>query len=311
MYLIRGAVVALSAFCLLWLALSATVISGWKMLGGRRRLFTNSAALYGARVFPLFGALVVVALFVVPSYLYLEPRAGDEALGVLAIALASGGAIILASGFVSGLWAWWQASRLISACVAGSVPLDIAAGVSAFQISGAGPALAVAGIRQPKLLVSSHANSLLNADEMRVAIRHELSHIDHRDNFKKLMLRFCICPFLAPLERAWLQATEIAADDDAAYDERSALDLASALIKISRMSRRSPMPVLVTSLVAEPEGFVATRVDRLLTWRPRELPLPSRFRMRVPVAVITIACVALTYVSVLVRMHQLTEILVR
>ena len=312
MYLIRGGVVSLSVFSVLWLVLSAAVVCGWKIPGVRRRsLSTRPASLYAARVFPLVAALTVVLVFVVPSYLYFEPRDGDEPIGTLAIALASCGALVLLSGLLNAVWAWLKASRLVSAWVAGSASLDIVAGVSAFQMSGPGPALAVAGIGHPKLLVSSHASALLTGDEMRAAMRHELAHIAHRDNLKKLALRFCICPFLAPLERAWLRASEIAADDAASHDESSALELASALIKISRMSLRSPVPELVTSLVAEGDGFIAARVDRLLTWKPRECSRPPRLRMRVPVAVVTIAGVVLTYGAALARLHHLTEILVR
>jgi Zn-dependent protease with chaperone function len=183
--------------------------------------------------------------------------------------------------------------------------------VPSFQTSGTAPLLAVAGLGRPKLLVSDAAARMLDAAELEVAIRHELAHVRHRDNLKKLVLRFCAFPSLPTLERAWLQAAEMDADDEAVRDERSALDLASALIKASRFSPRVSAPELAMDLVSHAPGAVPARVDRLLAWKPRVPPSPRWLPIALPAALATAMVAGLTYMWALARVHQMTELLLR
>lgn len=55
------------------------------------------------------------------------------------------------------------------------------------------------------------------------------------DNLKKLVFRFCFFPGMAKLESAWSQVAELAADDAAVSNMDDAVNLASALVKVSRL----------------------------------------------------------------------------
>ncbi len=310
MYLIRGSIISLGVFFLVYVALSLLAGVGWGALRRDHRS-VSSAAAYGFRILPLAAALVVVAVFTVPSFLWLEPRWDDEPIGIAALALASAGAVILIFGTINALLAWMQTSRCVSSWTSDSRMLNLEATVPAFQTPESAPLLAVAGLCRPKLLVSGCARRLLDPGELEVAIRHELAHVRSRDNLKKLLLRACAFPFLGALEHAWLEAAEINADDEAVKDERSALDLASALIKVSRLSPRVPGPELAVDLVSGAPGAVAARVERLLSWTPRVRPQRRLLPIAVPAAAVAVMAAGLTYMWVLARVHQFTEFLVR
>lgn len=310
MYFIRGGVIALGVFFLVYAALSLLVGVGWRALHRDRRR-VSSATAYSLRILPLAAALVVVALFTVPSFLRFEPLWDDEPIGSPALALASAGAVILIFGIINALLAWMRTSRSVSSWIADSQTLKLWATVPAFQTPESAPLLAVAGLCRPKLLVSGCARRLLDPGELDVAIRHELAHVRRRDNLKKLLLRACAFPFLGALERAWLEAAEIKADDEAVQDERSALDLASALLKASRFSPRVPGPELAMDLVSGAPGAVAARVERLLSWTPRACPQRRLLPIAVPASLVAVVAAGLAYMWVLARVHQLTEFLVR
>jgi len=310
MYFIRCGVIALSVFFLVYAGLSLLVSAGWRTLHreGRR---TSSVAAYGLRIFPLLAAFVAVVLFTIPSFLRFEPRWDEEPIGIAVLVLAAGGAAILILGMVNVLRAWMCTRRSVFSWIADSQALKLEAAVPAFQTCESAPLLAVAGLRRPKLLLSGRARQLLDPGELEVAIRHELAHVRRCDNLKKLLLRACAFPFFGALERAWLAAAEISADDDAVQDEQSALDLASALLKLSRLSPREPSPELAMDLVSGSPGAVAARVERLLSWTPHA-PRPHRLAgIALPAVIMAVATIAFSYVSLLDRVHQLTELLVR
>jgi hypothetical protein len=306
MYLLRWAVSSFGVFFLLYAGLSLAVTLSWLTL--RNRL--SATALFTLRVLPLFCAFAIVLLVAVPSFFYLEPRSAKESLGAAGILTALGGGAVILTGMISVVLAWRRASRFLTSCAAHSQKLATDVGVPAFEVSGLAPALLVGGICRPRLLVSGRAAELLSQREMDVAIRHELAHIRRRDNLKKLVLHFCVFPFLAGLDREWLMAAEIAADDAAVNDEQAALELASALLKIARDSSSIPMPALAMSLVPERGAAVSARVERLLSWKR---PASQRSSWRTLAVLATgIAVVTVTYYPwVLAQMHEFTELLVR
>ncbi|HXP63054.1 MAG TPA: M56 family metallopeptidase [Dongiaceae bacterium] len=310
MYFIRGGVIAMSVFVLVYVALSLLVGAGWRALHRDRRR-VSSATAYGFRILPLVAAIVVVALFTVPSFLRFEPRWDDEPIGIAALALASAGAAILIFGIVKALLAWIQTSRCVSSWTSDSRTLNLETAVPAFQTPESAPLLAVAGLCRPKLLISGCARRLLDPGELEAAVRHELAHVRRRDNLKKLLLRACAFPFLDALDRAWLEAAEINADDEAVQDERSALDLASALLKVSRLAPRVRGPELAMDLVSGAPGAVTARVEWLLSWTPQARPRRRLIPIGVPAALVAAVAAGLAYMWVLARVHQFTELLVR
>ena len=59
------------------------------------------------------------------------------------------------------------------------------------------------------------ATAVLSANELRVAVRHELGHRPSWDNLKRLLINATPFPGMSGIERAWGEAAELAADDSA------------------------------------------------------------------------------------------------
>ena len=309
-YLLRGALLSSAAFFLAYVFLSLGVAGAWPLL--RRRAAAWSASLlYGLRALPPAGALLFVAGFVVPAFLCLEPQGTDERFGIPGIALASAGLLMVAWGTVSALLASWQTARFVASCPkTGLRRLEGSAGACAVEVVSAKPLFVVAGIHRPKLLISQQAVRLLDENEMRVAVRHELAHAHFRDNLKKLALRAARFPFLSGLERSWMQAAELEADDAAAVDACGALDLASALLKIAGASSPAPLPHLAMSLVPGTQPALQARVQRLLAWQPR-LPSPPRRGRALLFFFFAVLALTAGYAPLLRHVHELGELLVR
>jgi len=143
-------------------------------------------------------------------------------------------------------------------------------------------------------------------------VSHELAHIRCRDNLKKALLCLCVFPGMSKIERAWTEAAEMAADNAAVSSEREALDLASALIKISRLAPVARTPELAMSLVPD-SSSVGDRVQRLLAWKE---PNATRQCKRglcagISLTILAAALATITYPPALGYMHTLTEMLIR
>jgi len=307
-YFLRGTLVSLAMFFLVYVVLSIVVALGWRAVRNRHRIM-GADLLFGMRMFPFASALAAVALLIVPSFLYLEPLRNDEAVGISATVLACGGIVVLVYGSLSALWAWWNTFRFASSCENGR-QCRLESGILAVEISAPGPVFLVAGIWSPTFFISRQARELLDVREMQVAIRHERAHVKFRDNLKKLLLRLCRFPFLSELERSWVQAAELAADDAAAQDESSALDLASALLKIASGPLPGQMPPVAMNLVRLSDSALRARVERLLAWQPRTDGGARRFHPG-PMTVLLLALLIATYLPLLGQIHELTEMLVR
>jgi beta-lactamase regulating signal transducer with metallopeptidase domain len=149
----------------------------------------------------------------------------------------------------------------------------------------------------------------LNENELARAIAHESAHIRNHDNIKKLALRVCHYPPSLSLEHSWLEALEIAADQSAVNSKREALDLASALVKSSRLS--CPSPELVTNLASPAGTLLHNRVERLLAWEQTEVTGHCR-RLFFPATLLMLATLLVTrYDLWLSLVHELAEVLMK
>jgi len=156
------------------------------------------------------------------------------------------------------------------------------------------------------------------AGELQAALNHEVAHVRRRDNLKKLMLRCVAFPGMTGLEAAWLEATEMAADDAAVSNAGEALDLASALVKLSRLqpvewATVDPTIGLTAALVHGSAAVVSARVERLIAWSSDCLAPPKTFSpwYGLGAAAATVAVFLVTYGHLLVQVHMATEWLVR
>jgi len=313
MFALRGLLLSASILILLYAALSLGIAGAWRILVriGRQRPARQTAnLLFALRMMPLLLSALITCCFMVPSFLLLEPHSGNEALGSVPVVLACGCLLTFALGVFRAARAQARSSTVVANWVREAKAVSRNGEVPVFRVAQSIPAFTAAGIRRPKVLVSEAGAALLSESELRTALLHEFAHIRRRDNLKKLLLRFSACPGIAALEHAWLQAAEVAADDEAVSSLAEALDLASALIKLSRFSAMCSAPEFSTGLVHSPAASVDARVRRLIAWRAQRPPAGVRLRWYLP-ALATVVCLAMTYSTTLIGMHEVTEWLVR
>jgi beta-lactamase regulating signal transducer with metallopeptidase domain len=321
MFAVRGIAVSFSVFVLIYGALSMLVCGLWRRvwLGSRQHAARRWAdLLFALRIAPFLVASGVTLAFAVPSFLLLEPRAVDEPMSAVPVALGLCGMVVLLAGLWKAGAAWVRALQTVSrwsseACVTGSSALGSINSVSVMRISGTAPPLTAAGILRPSVWLSQAAEGVLTERELRSALSHEVVHVRRWDNLRKLVLRLVAFPGMADIERAWSQATEMAADDAAVSNASEALDLAAALIKLSRLAPLLPAAELTTALINSPAESVNARVERLIAWTEPEQTSPRgySFLYAFCASAAMVVTLAVTYSEVLVRVHAATEWLVR
>ena len=320
-FAVRGIAVSFSIFALLYCALSLAVCALWQIV--RTGCCRYSAqrcvdVLFALRMSPSVIATAVTLVFAVPSFLLLEPRVADEPMTAIPAVLAVCGIALILAGIGKAIWALTRASRMIArwsreASAMALVTVDGKIAVSLLPVAAAAPPLTAAGVFQPSVWLSCAAMSILSEQELHRALRHEAEHVHRHDNLRKVMLCLVAFPGMAKLENAWQEATEMAADDAAVSSPSEALDLAAAVIKLSRLAPLDSPPELTTALVHGPAASVNARVQRLISWRaPTCVPKHSYVSTCVLcLAASAVAALALSYPQLLLQVHAATEWLVR
>lgn len=316
MFAVRGIAVSLSVFVIVFCVASFAVLVTWKNLWSRwQRQPAHRRAdwLFFLRTLPLISAILVTAAFAVPSFLLFEPRSIEEPVGSVPVILSFVALTFMGYGVSKSLAALRRSWQKISQWTRAAEKLETEAPVSVLRVSSAALAMTAAGIVRPRILLSDAARALLSPNELRTALNHELAHVRRQDNFRKLLLQLAVFPPMSGLDAAWLDATEMAADDAAVANTSEALDLASALIKLSRFAPLTLPIELTAALVHSPATVVDTRVKRLIAWQLTSRPKrrASSIWYGLAAAFVTIATFALPYNELLVRVHTATEWLVR
>lgn len=311
MFALRGIAVSLTFFVLLYCLLSALVAVAWRALKLFRVIEHGLAGWFFAlRVLPFVASVAITFAFVVPSFQILEPRSADEGMGAVPLALGICALVLIAVGCFRVVTAQVRTTRAVAGWLRGACPMDAGLPTVTLQSGREAPPLMLVGVRQPRVLVSEPTVALLTQDELQIALKHELAHMRSRDNLKKLIFRFCPFPGMAQLESAWSQAAEMAADDAAVSKLDDAVDLAAALVKLSRLVRVEAPPVCTVGFVT---GSIRERVTRLLAWDEAGRAKDARIRpwqVGVPIFAVLL-CVFATYGPVLALTHEATEWLVR
>src|ERR1700679_3863372 len=323
MFALRGIAVSLTFFVVLYCLLSALVAIAWRGLKLLRATQQGVAALlFRLRILPLAASVAVTFAFVVPSFQLLEPRSTDidDGMGAIPLALGICALVMIVWGCFRVIAAQTKTARVVARWLEGAHPLNVEAVVpKALQAAAQrvtfcsrreAPPLTLVGVSKPRVLISESTVALLSHDELRIALEHEFAHMKSRDNLKKLVFRFCPFPGMAKLESAWSQAAELAADDAAVSNQRDAVDLAAALVKLSRLAPVEVAPVCSMGFVA---GSLSERVERLLAWDEESNARRLRIRVwyLVPFAVAASLLVSIAYSPVLALTHEVTEWLVR
>ncbi len=320
MFAVRGLAVSFSIFVMLYSALSLVVWGLWRkawLVSQVSSAKRHADLLFALRVLPFVVATGVTLALAVPSFLLLEPRAVNEPMGIVPVVLGLCGMAVMLAGIRNGAAALLRASRTVAqwsqARTIGSNVVESSGSVPVLRISGAAPPLTAAGILRSSIWLSRAAEFVLTERELQSALRHEVVHVRRRDNLRKLILRLVAFPGMAEMESAWREATEMAADDAAVSNAAEALNLAAAVIKLSRLAPLEPPAELTTALVHSPAESLNARVERLIAWtEPQPSPAAGySLRYALCAAVAAVVALAVAYSELLVRVHAATEWLVR
>jgi len=278
----------------------------------------RGGTLLALRFTPTIAACLVAGAIVLPSFLRLEPRHSGERVGVTLIGLGAAVALMLLAGALRALRSVLATRALERRWRVGAAEIVLPGfPLPAFAIDEPFPLIAVVGVVRPRLYVARQVLERCTPGELAGIVAHETAHVSRRDNLKRLLLRACpdilaFSPMGARIERAWTEASERAADDNAAARTGSRLDLAAALVKVAR-SLVAPAPTdgVLAAFCREEE--ITTRVRRLLH------PAPERGgrgvaaqRVALVLAPGLMALVAVAQnAGVAARIHGVAEMLVR
>jgi Zn-dependent protease with chaperone function len=302
----RSIVVALGFFGVLYCLLSLLVVILWRPVSllCRTSVVDRARLLFALRIAPLLGSAFITLAFALPAFLLLEGGM-DEDMGTLLFGV--GTLLLLAAGSFRVMTALARATRMVAKWLEGAQPLNADAPAPTLQVRHGAPPLLLYGISAPRVLLSENAVAVLSPEELRVAVRHEIGHMRSRDNLKKLILHGSAFPGMGSLERAWQEAAEFAADEVSVSNASEALDLASALIKLSELVPVHYLPAFTTGLV-DMTGLVDVRVRRLLAWNEiSSRTARLRWWWLLTAIVATVPYTVAHYSHALLFTHQATE----
>jgi len=303
----RGILVSLAFFVTLYCALASLVVLAWRFVNrvARKSSAGSTNFLFGLRIFSFAVSMVVAVFFAFPSFWLMERATFDEDGATFVLAACS--LLILSAGLFRVLRAQARTKRAVTGWAAGMRGETAEPAVSA---SNGGPGLILVGIRRPRVMISTIARIVLSGDELQAAIRHELAHMRSWDNLKKALISATPFPGMSGLESAWREASELAADDATVANRQNALDLAAALIKLSRSSGQWSEPALASGLVSG-SCSISRRVERLLQWSTTGRRVRRTWTWSLPVIfALVIVVIVSNYGATLSLTHRLTELLV-
>jgi Zn-dependent protease with chaperone function len=315
MFALRGTAVSLAVFAVVYCLMSVALSIFWQRFRQCISVFPVARVadfLFVLRISPLLLSLAITATLTVPSFLLWEPRSINERIGLIPVLLGLCGMAILGCGILRIVLAIRRASRTIAGWTRQAHAVECPVPLPVLRTSPSSPPMSTVGIFHPRILFSASAESLLDSCEMRTALHHEMAHVSRLDNLKKALLCMIAFPGMRGLEAAWLEATEMAADDAACANATEALDLAGALIKLSRLAPVESYPEMAIPLLHSSATSLNDRVERLIHWseqRKATRQVSSWYPLLTGLALLTV--VAMSYSHLLIRVHEATEWLVR
>lgn len=295
MYFLLGICVILAFLLMLNVLASVSASLLWRLVSKRIKQLTSrkqAEIIFALRTFPVAAAVFFVMVFVLPAYLLFEPEDSGETVSVQLALIAF---VCLTGVGIASLRVCRGLSltrKLTKSWLANSQQADLeGVNIPVFRMKHPFPVMAVVGTLRPQMFIAEQIFDLLSPGELRAAIVHEYGHVHARDNFKRACMRICrdmlVFPVGRPLERAWADNIEAAADEHvaAAGGNIAALDLAEALIKLARNVPANSRPAvpLGSFVMGTGEADIRFRVRRLLEFsdgRPALGKTKSRSRLR-------------------------------
>jgi Zn-dependent protease with chaperone function len=310
-FLLHGTTLALAWF----LVFNAAVTAAAALLSiqlARRERPASPGQWLALRLAPAVLSIAFVAIVFLPSYWRFEPREGVEGFDVTLTTLAVLAMAVMGSAVTRGVAAWRSAARRTEQWMRASRPLALAgASMPTFAVDANAPVMALVGVLRPRLLITRPVLDALTDEELRAGVAHELGHWRAWDNLKRLAMRAAPDLWFATgtarsLERRWAAASEHAADRGAGASERERCALASALVKVARLTPpAAPIDGPISALVDG--GDITARVQRLLDDSPSDVRRRSPGWLAIAIAA---PALALAYAPLLRLVHAVTELVV-
>lgn len=306
---------------------SLAIAGSWRVAGKLTRDWTATSRarlLFSLRTLPALLAFLSVSLLLVPAYLGYEPRQTAERVSFKLALLAFFSATGIAVSIYRGIATYRATTKLTADWLRQGKPIEITGiAIKAYQIEHNFPLIAIVGFLRPKLFIARQVLDLLAPEEIAAALAHENGHLTARDNLKRGLLHACrdallIIPSGRSLDRAWSEASEEAADENAARQGNgAALDLASALVKIAKNippGVRPVMPAGVFLLGDEETKGLKSRVRRLIALSTSDFHTGTRYEVTKkflvwtpPIMLLAILAISATSPVLLSRVHFLLE----
>ncbi len=299
--------VLLAAYGLFNLLLSVAVVLAWR--AGLRRHLKDPDAVLGIRLLPAMASAALVLTVILPAFLLYEPRHAHDQPGPLLVTCASFALLVMGDGVRRGVSAW-RATRALVRRAQPHLTRAVDADAEVAVIEMKEPLVAVVGGLTQRIVAARSVASACDDEEFRQVLAHEAAHMDSRDNLKLLMLltmpdALAWLPTGRALMEHWRAVAEVEADERASgADPRKRVALASALIKVARLSIASGRPRKAPR-ASTPVIGLEHRVRRLLA------PAATRDRNFPARRVLTCALlVPLLAVPLYASVHRLIEALV-
>jgi hypothetical protein len=225
----------------------------------------RASSLLVIRLLPAALSILFAAGVFLPAHFLFEPGEARETFGlVLYVLAATGGCLLIrSSARALGLWRLGQHLRRRERDAVSFAPGIV-------EVSGH-TGVSLAGVIAPRILIGPDVVRELTSEELDVAIAHELAHRDAFDNLARWAMACApdllgLCGRARRIEQAWHEAAESLADGRAVDGDRvRAMHLASALIKVARLSASAPAgPMPAWSTLNHPP-LLEQRVRYLLT----------------------------------------------
>lgn len=229
-----------------------------------------SNLLFSLRLLPFAAAFLFVAGFALPAFVRFEPRSSGEPVGLKLIILSLLGAAVL--GRIG--WQYYRVqrstSRIRKQWLRTAEPLSLnCTSIPVYLVHNNEGLVAVTGILRPKIFLARGVLSSLTPAELQAVLAHEAGHVRSFDNLKQVLLKITQPPSwlrsLKSLDSAWNAVSEVAADEAALSDNHQVAveDLASAVVKVSRLQQASPSPQLAACHLV-PDGNCSVIGGRVL-----------------------------------------------
>lgn len=307
------ALVTAASFAFLALVCAGLVAAVWPRL---RAVLPPTAAprarrLALLRLVPFMGG-AAAALILGLNFLRYEPRGTAEEPGLLLLSLAAV-TLTLTGAALQRVAISARTARHCRRLVRNyGSPASGPEGRAVWVVDTDYPVAAVMGVINTHVLLSRRILSECTDAEVACVVRHEVAHIERRDNLVQAAMRFLPDPLAhtatgRAIQQAWADAAEEAADDLAAHDPAERTDLASALVRVAGMAASGP-PRWMPALTFFERSTVESRVRRLLMSGPSDAG-PLRW---LPAALLVAGtAIAMSTEAFGLRLHALMELAVQ